>query len=438
MSLSFASTRSPEKKISFKEAVFRGLAPDGGLYHPDGVPDLSRLFADFGPETPFTEIATRTLSALLPHEFSRDEAEKICSRAFDFSPRLKEMEASISILELFHGPSCAFKDFGASFLAAVMDSILAGRDERAVILTATSGDTGSAVARAFYGSSNIDVVILYPSGRVSPLQEKQLTTLGGNISALEVDGAFDDCQRMVKEAFVDRELGKRIRLSSANSINLGRLLPQSFYYIWARAQVPKERPLIFCVPSGNFGNLTAGLMAWSWGLEVERFIAATNINDVVPKYLSEGEFQARPSLHTYSNAMDVGDPSNFERMLALFNGSWDEMSAMIKGDFVSDEETLETIRSVKESHGEYLCPHTAVGYLSAQRFLKGFSGAEAPRIISLATAAPGKFTEVVEEATGSKPPLPKQLAGVMELEKKSHRIGTGLEDLRSYLLERFA
>ena len=439
MALAFASTRSPELKISFKEAVFRGLAPDGGLYHPDAVPDLRELFASFTPETPFTDIAAKTLHALLPNEFNAEEAEAVCRRAFPFSPVLRRMDRNLSILELFHGPSCAFKDFGASFLAAVMDSILAGRDERAVILTATSGDTGSAVARAFYGSSNIDVVILYPSGRVSPLQEKQLTTLGGNISALEVEGSFDDCQRMVKEAFVDQELIKRILLSSANSINLGRLLPQSFYYIWAAAQVPPDkRPLLFCVPSGNFGNLTAGVLAWSWGLEVERFIAATNLNDVVPKYLKSSIFTPRPSVQTYSNAMDVGDPSNFERLLAVFGGDWEEMSAVITGDKITDNETLEAIAEVEREQGVFLCPHTAVGYLASQRFLKAYQGNEQPRVISLGTAAPGKFTEVVEKATGKKPPLPEQLKGVMELEKKSQLIENNLEALKEFLLEKFA
>ncbi len=437
MSLAFASTRSPEQKISFKEAVFRGLAPDGGLYHPDGVPDLSPLFREFGPETPFTEIASRTLFALLPNEFTMEEAQKICNRAFTFSPVLKDMGDGISILELFHGPSCAFKDFGASFLAAVMDSILAGRDERAVILTATSGDTGSAVARAFYGSSNIDVVILYPSGRVSPLQEKQLTTLGGNIRALEVEGSFDDCQRMVKEAFVDPELTQAIRLSSANSINLGRLLPQSFYYIWAKAQIPADTPLVFCVPSGNFGNLTAGVMAWSWGLEIERFIASTNVNDVVPEYLESNIFRPRPSVHTYSNAMDVGDPSNFERLQAIFDDNWEEMGAIILGDRVSDSETLATMGQVEKERGEFLCPHTAVGYLSARRFLEGFTGSNKPTVISLGTAAPGKFTEVVEEATGKKPPLPEQLKDVLELKKESVVTGNTLEALKKYLIDSF-
>jgi threonine synthase len=438
MSLAFASTRSPNRKISFKEAVFRGLAPDGGLYHPDAVPDLRELFAGFGPETPFKEIAARTLHSLLPNEFGSDEAEAVCRRAFPFSPVLKPMTDNITLLELFHGPSCAFKDFGASFLAAVMDSILEDRDQRAVILTATSGDTGSAVARAFHNSRNIDVVILYPSGRVSPLQEKQLTTLGGNISALEVTGSFDDCQRMVKEAFVDRELIERVSLSSANSINLGRLLPQSFYYIWARSRFPAGIPFVFCVPSGNFGNLTAGLMAWSWGLEVDRFIAATNINDVVPEYLKGSEYHPRPSRHTCSNAMDVGDPSNFERLLSLFDGDREEMSALVRGETVTDEETLTSIARVQKERGEFLCPHTAVGYLASERFLKGFRGSAPPQIVTLGTAAPGKFTEIVEEATGLKPPLPKQLAGVMELEKRSIVTENSLAALKGFLLKRFA
>ena len=437
MSLRFASTRSPSKKISFKEAVFRGLAPDGGLYHPDAFGDLSALFAGFTADTPFASIAAATLHALLGEEFSHEEATAVCDRAFRFSPTLKRIDQHLSILELFHGPSCAFKDFGASFLAAVMDSILAGRNERAVILTATSGDTGSAVAQAFYGSANIDVVILYPAGRVSPLQEKQLTTLGGNITALEVTGSFDDCQRMVKTAFVDPDLIRSIRLSSANSINLGRLLPQSFYYIWARCQFPAESPFVFCVPSGNFGNLTAGVMAWNWGLEVDRFLAATNRNDVVPEYLQTGRYTPRPSVHTYSNAMDVGDPSNYERLLALFDGDWAEMSAVIKGDTVSDEETLATIARVEREHGELLCPHTAVGYLVAERFLAAYRGDTPPQIVTLATAAPGKFVEVVEAASGKRPSLPPQLEELLTLEKQSTVLENSPEALKAFLLENY-
>ncbi len=438
----FASTRNPSLDVGFEEAVFRGLAPDGGLYHPKSHPDLRPLFEQLEPAA-FDETAARLIEALFPE---LPQPEELARQAFEFAPALtepvKSPDGEISILELFHGPSCAFKDFGASFLATVMERFLHARNERAVILTATSGDTGSAVAQAFHRKENIDVVVLYPAGRVSPLQEKQLTTLGDNIVALEVDGSFDDCQRMVKEAFVDPELTSRITLSSANSINLGRLLPQSFYYVWAWAQVRArsgERAaapdrLYFCVPSGNFGNLTAGVLAWKWGLPVDGFIAATNRNDVVPEYLKSGLFSPRPSVATYSNAMDVGNPSNFERLEAIFDRDWRKMSSVISEEVVSDEQTLETIRRVYEKTGAILDPHTAVGYLASERFLAAHRGA---RIISLATAHPGKFVEVVERTIGVRPELPPALSRLLELPKHSIPVANTLAALSTFLLDRY-
>lgn len=452
--MTFASTRNPDLEVSFEEAVFRGLAPDGGLYHPTGYPDLRPLFEGLPPGAPFVDVAEALIAALLPEIPAPGD---LARRAFPFAPRLAPLRSGseISILELFHGPSCAFKDFGASFLAAVMEQFLQVRRRRAVILTATSGDTGSAVAQAFFGRANIDVVVLYPSGRVSPLQEKQLTTLGGNITALEVEGSFDDCQRMVKEAFVDPELSARITLTSANSINLGRLLPQSFYYVWAWAHSGKPGfpgrataeagrteqngasappPLHFCVPSGNFGNLTAGVLAWKWGLPVEGFLAATNRNDVVPEYLRSGRFTPRPSVATYSNAMDVGNPSNFERLLAIFDGDHDRMSRMISEEVVTDEETLETIRRVYSTEGAILDPHTAVGYLAAERFLAAHPGA---RIVSLSTAHPGKFVETVEETIGVRPELPPALSRLLERPKQSIVVENTHAALSRFLLGRF-
>ena len=445
--MKFYSTRDKNEAISYKEAIFRGLAPDGGLYMPGETPDLSELINSFTPDTPFNDIATEITYALLSEELDRDAARRICGRAFDFRPEITALDDNISILELFHGPSCAFKDFGASFLASSMEEFLKTDSRRATILTATSGDTGSAVARAFYEKDNIDVVILYPSGRVSPLQEKQLTTLGRNIRALEVKGSFDDCQRMVKEAFLDRELTERLSLTSANSISLGRLIPQSFYYIWAWAQAaatPAGRDnLWFCVPSGNFGNLTAGILAHSWGMGNKGFIAATNINDVVPEYLKSGDFNPRASQLTLSNAMDVGNPSNFERMLEIFEESHEKMSNLIKEEVISDSETSETIGELLKGMNYESDPHTAVGYLASKRFLaKVESGViepgttatgRAPRIISLSTAHPGKFIEVFEEATGKKPALPSQLLELMELKKESTVIGNTLEEMKAVL-----
>jgi threonine synthase len=434
----FASTRDSSRKVSFQEAVFTGLAPDGGLFHPLEKPDLTDLLRTLEGNPSFREIAAAVTAALFPDEIGPAGAEEICSRAFDFAPELHPMTDEITVLELFHGPSCAFKDFGASFLASSMEYFLKTQKRRAVILTATSGDTGSAVARAFHGKDSIDVVILYPSGRVSPLQEKQLTTAGGNVHALEVRGSFDDCQRMVKEAFTDPHLSREIPLTSANSINLGRLIPQSYYYIWAALQDPSPVPLCFCVPSGNFGNLTAGVLAGEWGLGVEKFIAATNINDVVPEYLKHRVFTPRPSVKTYSNAMDVGNPSNFERLLAIFENEWSLMRNTLEEEVVTDEETSETIRRVYRETGTFLDPHTAVGYLAAERYLRrsGNDGARRDkprRVITLATAHPGKFREIVEEATGETVSLPPQLEAVLKLEKKSTVIENTKEALSDFL-----
>lgn len=428
--MQFCSTRNPRQTVNYEQAIFEGLSPDGGLYQPVTHPDLGPLFDRLDPDTDFITVASELISALLPEYFDKDKAEEIAKKAFPFSPMISKLDDKLFLLELFHGPSCAFKDFGASFLATCMEEFLKQEHRRAVILTATSGDTGSAVAQAFYKKENIDVVILYPSGRVSPLQEKQLTTLGENIHALEVKGSFDDCQRMVKEAFMDKTLKEEFSLTSANSINLGRLIPQSFYYVYAYAQLKDtEKAPIFCVPSGNFGNLTAGVYASVWGMPVTGFIAATNANDVVPQYLAGKPYKPRPSLHTLSNAMDVGNPSNFERLEALF-GSREKMAKLIKGDSISDKETLETIKKYYKDKQIFLDPHTAVGVLASERYLKNNTDHS---IISLSTAHPGKFLEVVEQATGTVPPLPERLEQALKKEKQATLIANSLSDLAAFL-----
>jgi len=432
--MKFVSTRNPDRRVSFQEALFQGLAPDGGLYIPEEDLELQTHFKAMGKQTSFYEIASLVTAYLLKGELDAGAVHRIVKNAFPFEPKLVQVDDQLSILELYHGPSCAFKDFGASFLASAMEEFLQHSDRKAVILTATSGDTGSAVATAFYGKKNIEVVILYPSGRVSPLQEKQLTTLGGNITALEVAGSFDDCQRMVKAAFVDPELSKAFPLTSANSISLGRLIPQSFYYIWAFAQLKEQlkEEFFFAVPSGNFGNLTAGLYAWKWGLPVTGFVAATNANDVVPQYLETGIYAPRPSQLTLSNAMDVGSPSNFERMESLFHKNWNLMRSLVFGDTVNDVETLETIKEVQAAHNMFLCPHTAVGYRAARRFLKQ-EARDSSHICVLSTAHPAKFIEVVERATGLSPELPAPLVAASVKEKKSYKIGNTLADLSQIL-----
>jgi threonine synthase len=434
----FYSTRDRSCVVDFARAIFTGLAPDGGLYHPDSEPDLRELILQIPDDRPFEELAAELVHGMLPDVFDMPSALRVCRRAFPFAPKLRSLSDQMYLLELFHGPSCAFKDFGASFLAATMEHLLAGEDRRAVILTATSGDTGSAVARAFHGRPGIDVVILYPSGRVSPLQEQQLTTVGDNVTALEVSGSFDDCQRMAKQAFTNHELAHRIHLTSANSINLGRLIPQTLYYVDAfirlRSRIVSD--VVFCVPSGNFGNLTAGALAWKWGLPVSRFIAATNMNDIVPEYLRAGRFRPRPSLQTVANAMDVGDPSNFERMLEIFGPDHQDMRVMVSGEAVTDEDIIETMRRIYRSRHVFLDPHTAAGVCAAERYLAG-EGAGDATVITLATAHPAKFPEIVLRATGAVAELPERLAEAMRREKRSVPIEPTDRALSTFLLEHY-
>jgi len=437
--MNFTSTRNVgAEQISFGDAVLRGLAPDGGLYHPVEEPDLRALIRSIGAESSFVDVAGAMIQALFPEGYDAAAARDLALTAFPFEPKLSRLQPGIVLLELFHGPSCAFKDFGASFLAATMEEQLRERGERAVILTATSGDTGSAVAHAFHGRENIDVVILYPSGRVSPLQEQQLTTLGGNVTALEVTGSFDDCQRIVKEAFVDSELRETFGLTSANSINVGRLIPQSFYYLWAFAQLKEQiqDELVFCVPSGNFGNLTAGILAWRWGMPVADFIAATNANDVVPEFLETGTFTPRPSVHTLANAMDVGNPSNFERLQQIFSGGVLDIHSVLSGVVVDDDTIRRTMREVYESTGEFICPHTATGVYAARQRLASEPGSDTT-IVTLATAHPGKFVEVCRDALGTEPEIPERLARLMKLEKRSIVVENTLDAVRTVLNERF-
>lgn len=437
--MKFISTRNPKAEpVDFGDAVLHGLASDGGLYHPSVEPDLRSLIRSFGSDSSFVDVAGAMIQALFPNQYDATGARNLALTAFPFEPRLTRLQPGLVILELFHGPSCAFKDFGASFLAAVMEEQLVRRNRRAVILTATSGDTGSAVAHAFHGRDNIDVVILYPSGRVSPLQEQQLTTLGGNVTALEVKGTFDDCQRMAKEAFVDSELRETLSLTSANSINVGRLIPQSFYYLWAFAQLKEQLQdeLVFCVPSGNFGNLTAGVLAWRWGMPVSDFIAATNSNDVIPEYLKTGRYSPRPSIATPANAMDVGNPSNFERLQAIFSGGALDINSVVSGVAVDDETIYRTMKSVYSDTGEFICPHTATGVFASRQRLATEPGSDIT-IVTLATAHPGKFVEVCRHAVGSEPEIPERLARLLTREKESIQVGTSQADLRAVLMERF-
>jgi threonine synthase len=334
------------------------------------------------------------------------------------------------VLELFHGPTFAFKDVGARFMARLMAGYRAREDGTLTVLVATSGDTGGAVADAFLGLPNIRTVVLYPQGQVSPLQERQFTTLEGNVQALAVSGTFDDCQRLAKEAFADRELRRSLRLTSANSINIGRLLPQIFYYFHAWAQLPEQGEAVVCTPSGNFGNLTAGLLAKRLGLPVAGFVAATNVNDVVPEYLATGTFSPRPSLRTISSAMDVGNPSNFDRMLALYDHDVEAMRRDVIGSAHTDDATRHAITEVFEAHGRVLDPHSAVAYLASRGVLRDRPDA---RVIFLATAHPAKFAEVVEPVIGRPVPMPSRLAALQSGKRRMTRVGPTLGELEQEL-----
>lgn len=411
------STNNKSNIVSLKEAVFKGLPEDNGLYMPVEIPALSKDFIQTLERYSFQEIAFEVAKTLFKNAIPENDLQEIIEKSITFPAPLVTLDERHHVLELFHGPSLAFKDFGARFMAQLMSYFNRGEDQELMILVATSGDTGGAVAAGFYKTPGIRVVILYPSGKVSFLQEKQLTTLGENITALEVNGTFDDCQALVKEAFLDADLNQKLRLSSANSINIARLVPQSFYYFEAFKQLKnKTSPVVFSIPSGNFGNLTAGLFAQKMGLPVHHFIAATNVNDVVPEYLKTGVYQPRPSARTLSNAMDVGNPSNFARMLDLYCSTWNIMREQISGYGFTDEDTKTAMQEIDQRYGYIMDPHGAVGYLALQAYLK-----EHPKIqgIILETAHPSKFKDDVEAILNKPIDIPERLASLSEKSKAS-------------------
>lgn len=414
--MDYYSTRGNSKPVTFQESLFQGLAPDGGLYLPEEIPNNWKH--NYQQHLTYPELAFETLKHFVKGEISGSDFQNIVEKAFSFEIKLVETQPGIFVLELFHGPTLAFKDFGARFMARTMEYFLQKRSQELTILVATSGDTGSAVASGFYGIEGIRVFILYPKGRVSPTQEKQLTTLGGNISALEVAGSFDDCQRLVKSAFLDQHLRKKIQLSSANSINIARLLPQSVYYHWAYREMGIQSPVVFSVPSGNFGNLTGGLLAKKMGLPVEKFVASTNANDVVPAYLKTGAFSPKPSVHTISNAMDVGNPSNLDRMISLYRNDINKMRSDIEAFWFSDEDTVNTMKHVFEETHYVLDPHTAVGYSGLKKYQTIVNKQTAGIILS--TAHPAKFSECIEPAIGQPISIPEKLNEC--LDKKMYKM----------------
>ena len=416
-----------------RDAVLRGSAPDGGLYMPVEIPPLKKGFLECLPSLAFPEIAREVGALFAGDEIPPHLLMNIVTEAFNFPVPLIALGEGLHILELFHGPTLAFKDFGARFMARLMGYFVAESGKQLTVIVATSGDTGSAVAQAFLGVSGIRVVILYPAGRVSDAQEKQLTTLGQNITALEVSGSFDDCQRLAKEALVDPAIAQKIAVTSANSINIARLIPQSFYYFAGVAQLGRADFFpVFSVPSGNLGNLTGGLLAKRTGLGMARFIAATNANDVVPEFLRSGKLIPRASRHTISNAMDVGNPSNFARIVDLYENDLPAIRRDIWGCSFNDEETLRIMHDVNEGHGYVLDPHTAVGVLGWQSFAK--QNHSASRGIVLATAHPAKFAETVARATGVRPEMPERLSMFLDRPKKSILFPNRFSELREFLV----
>ena len=426
----FYSTKGNAISVGFKDALFHGLAPDGGLYMPETIPHLGIDF--FKSDLSYPELAVGMIHPFTKDDLTHAQLTDICELAFDFPLQIKELNKTDSILELFHGPTFAFKDFAARFMARTMSYFLENNDNELTILVATSGDTGSAVANGFFNVDGINVIILYPSNRVSAIQEKQLTTLGGNITALEIDGSFDDCQRMVKTAFQDIDLRNRLSLSSANSINMARLLPQSVYYSWAWKLCAENKPIIFSVPSGNFGNLTGGLLANRMGVPVEKFIAATNANDTFPHFLSSGTIQHQDAVKTISNAMDVGVPSNLDRIQNLFHDDVNQVKVDISSWSFPDKDTKESIRNMQNEFGYLIDPHTAVGVLGLTKY-RNETNSKTKGVV-LSTAHPGKFADVIEPIIGNKTTLPESLQIAMKKEKNSIKMPKKFSDLKEYLL----
>lgn len=447
----FVSTGGGAPETGLREALFRGLAPDGGLYVPARLPHFSRGELRALEASDWPEVAVAVAQRLLADALDPAVIRRLVRDALDFPVPLRPLTERIQVLELFHGPTLAFKDVGARFMARLMAHFRGDDPEPLTVLTATSGDTGGAVARAFLGLPGIRAVVLFPDGKVTPRQERQFSTLGRNVRAVAVQGDFDDCQRMAKAAFLDQDLRKRVALTSANSINVGRLIPQTFYYflVWARlARIRPARarpagtagggeaPILFTVPSGNFGNLAAGLMAGAMGLPGARFLAATNANDEVPEYLETGRFRPRPSVRTLSTAMDVGDPSNLARILHLYGHDLDRLRRDLDARTVSDQETRDCIRRVHAQRGYVLDPHSAVGYRALEKELEegGGAGGDGAVGVLLATAHPAKFAEVVEPVLGEPLSLPPELAECLERERVVSPMEPDSGALKEYLL----
>ena len=427
----YYNLNKPSEKVDFRTATLQGLGSDKGLYFPEQIPVFSKDWIRHIEDYTNEEIAFSVISPYVGDTIPENELKRIVRETIAFDIPLVQVTENIAALELFHGPTLAFKDVGARFMSRCLGYFMKGSSRPVTVLVATSGDTGGAVANGFYGVEGVRVMILYPSGKVSAVQELQLTTPGKNISALEVNGSFDDCQRLVKQAFSDQELNDEIFLTSANSINVARWLPQQIYYLLAWKQWKnKNRPPVISVPSGNFGNICAGLLACQSGLPVTHFIAACNANSVVPDFLRTGEYKPLKAKPTLSNAMDVGDPSNFVRILELFNHQFEPLKTVMSSESISDEETTKTIRQVKDEHQYLTDPHGAVGFLALKHYLRDHPGNSG---IFLETAHPVKFYDVVEKVIGEKVAVPDSVKELLNKKKSALKMGTGYEDLKQYL-----
>ena len=429
--MKYYSTNHKSDDVTLRDAVVRGLAPDRGLYMPERLNKLPKEFFDSIDKTTFQEMSFEVAKAFFGEDIPADDLKRIVYDTLAFETPVVKVEDNIYSLELFHGPTLAFKDVGARFMARLLGYFNKEEKQLVNVLVATSGDTGSAVANGFLGVEGVHVYVLYPKGKVSPIQECQFTTLGRNITAVEIDGVFDDCQALVKNAFMDAELNQKMKLTSANSINVARFLPQAFYYFNAYAQMKrlgKADNLVICVPSGNFGNITAGLFGWFMGLPVKRFIAANNANDIFYNYLKTGVYSPKPSVQTLANAMDVGDPSNFARVLALYGGSHKDIAGHIGGATYTDEQIKETLKECYNRTGYLLDPHGTCGYRALKEQLQpGEYG------VFLETAHPAKFKEKVDAITGGDVEIPARLQAFMKGTKQSVELSKDYTDFRNFL-----
>lgn len=423
------STNNHKNIVSLKEAVLSAFPADRGLYMPLYIPQMEKAFFESLHEQSLRETSFLVCRRLFSGAISDSDLESIIYASINFPVLQKKLGSNLAVLELFHGPSLAFKDFGARFMSELMSYFLKEQDEKRTILVATSGDTGGAVAAGFHNAPNIDVIILYPKGKVSPLQEKQLTSWEGNITAVEVQGSFDDCQRLVKEAFIDKDLSNKYKFSSANSINIARLIPQSFYYFEALKLSGKEK-ISISVPSGNFGNITAGVLAFRMGLKIEHFIAANNKNKVFTDYFQTGVFSPTPSKSSISNAMDVGDPSNFPRLLELLGSTWNTVRDKTRAYSFDDIETCTALKECYTSHQYLLDPHSAVGYAAAKNYQKVTDHFTT----ILSTAHPAKFDHVIYSCANVKPAIPESLLYLLNKDKHAISMTTSFHDFKELLM----